>query len=120
MVYPRDSFIDHPVDAALAQHLIGLFEHLHDIGNGGLVVNEQSSIGQPLMRPCRLSIQIERQESLDTSLVAEDDGMVGKAVGMVIHVSAVEEEGRIAGMCHKAVPLVVHGWGIDFCFNHWG
>ena len=59
-----------------------------------------------------------RQQSIEPSLAIEHQRVVGKSVGMIVHVAPVEKEGSIFRRCHELVPFVSHRGCISPDFQH--
>ena len=114
VVDPRHGLIHHLSDPLLAQRRIELSEDFHHICRRGLVAHDQAAIGQSLVRIQRIPTHVGGQKGIQSATAVDHQRVILEAVGMIIHVAAVEEESPILRRRYKAVPFASNRWRKSF------
>lgn len=108
-----------PIDEACGMELgaivvAGSVHHLQHIDSGDVTRQNESAIGEALVAidgMFALDI-VGRQRSEGLAVADEEQGAVAEAVAVIVHETAVEEEGSVLRLGYQFVPLCLVGWCI--------
>ena len=115
----RHLLIDHLPETLGTQVIIQFTEQLQNTGRSGLLIHDDTTIGQSAMRPQHLALFIGWQKCKEPTITIEHQRMVAEPVGMIVHVVAEEEERAILRRSYEPIPFVSHRWCVSYDVEHY-
>ena len=118
MINPGDGAVEHTGKALVAQIVVETGEELAGVAYGDMDVHNESAISEAIMRDKRGVATVGGEQGVEPALAIEHQRPVIKAVGMILHIVALKEEGGVAGTAHVTVPALAVVGGISSYLKH--
>ncbi len=118
LVDPRHGFINHPLHTHVFQKRHQLFKQSTNFSSGSMLIGNQSSICESLMRPKRISNDIGRKHGIELIALEKHQRVIVESFTMILHISTVKEERALFRQLHKVVPGVFVAVTVSPYFKH--
>ena len=105
MVNPRDGLVADMTETLRTQHVVQFAKQRHCLGYRQPLTHQQAAIRQATMGTKRVTIGMCRKYSQQPLVTIEQQRVVVKAVGMIVHVATIEEKCAILRLRHELIPL---------------
>ena len=118
MIDPGDALVADVMEAIATQTVVQFAKQPERLNHRQTRAHHQSAIGEAIVRAECIARLVGRQDSHQTAIIVEHQRMILEAVGMIVHIAAVEEKSSILRRCHKLIPLIGLLRGISLYLEH--